>query len=81
MGLAKVSEGGGVVIPAEMLEKYGIGVGDTVVWIDNGEQLVLSSMRASIKKAQQLVAKYDQHPESSMVDELIRERRAEAARE
>ena len=81
MSIAKVSEGGRVVIPAGLREKHGIGVGDTVMWIDDGEQLVLTSVRAAIKRAQALVAKYNKHPERSMVDELIRERREEAARE
>lgn len=81
MSIAKVSEGGRVVIPAGLREKHGIGVGDTVMWIDDGEQLILTSVRAAIKRAQALVAKYNKHPERSMADELIRERREEAARE
>ena len=81
MHTAKVSEGGRVVIPAGLREKCGIGAGDTVMWIDDGERLVLTSVRASIRRAQALMAKYNKHPQHSMVDELIRDRREEAARE
>ena len=80
MNVAKVSDGGRVVIPAELREKHGIGVGDMVMWVEDGEQLVLTSVRASIRRAQALVAKHNKHPGVSMVDELIRERREEAAR-
>jgi AbrB family looped-hinge helix DNA binding protein len=76
----KVSEGGRVVIPAELREKYHIEVGDSVVWRDDGDGLRLFSRRNGIRRAQQVLAKY-RRPGESVVDELIRERRAEAARE
>ena len=76
----KVSEGGRVVIPAELREKYHIEVGDSVVWRDDGDGLRLFSRRNGIRRAQQLLAKY-RRPGESAVDELIRERREEAARE
>lgn len=81
MSAARVSEGGRVVIPAELREKYGIGVGDTVVWHDDGEVLTLTSRMAAIRSAQKIFAKYNNKPGVSLVDELIRERRQEAARE
>jgi AbrB family looped-hinge helix DNA binding protein len=76
----KVSEGGRVVIPAELREKYHIEVGDSVVWRDEGDGLRLFSRRNGIRRAQQVLAKY-RRPGESVVDELIRERRDEAARE
>jgi AbrB family looped-hinge helix DNA binding protein len=76
----KVSEGGRVVIPAELREKYHIEVGDSVVWRDDGDGLRLFSRRNGIRRAQQVLAKY-RRPGESVVDELIRERRDEAARE
>ena len=76
----KVSEGGRVVIPAELREKYHIEVGDSVVWRDDGDGLRLFSRRNGIRRAQQVLAKY-RRPGDSVVDELIRERRDEAARE
>jgi AbrB family looped-hinge helix DNA binding protein len=75
----KVSEGGRVVIPAELREKYHIEVGDSVVWRDAGDGLRLFSRRNGIRRAQQVLAKY-RRPGESVVDELIRERRDEAAR-
>jgi AbrB family looped-hinge helix DNA binding protein len=75
----KVSEGGRVVIPAELREKYHIEVGDSVVWRDEGDGLRLFSRRNGIRRAQQVLAKY-RRPGESVVDELIRERRDEAAR-
>jgi AbrB family looped-hinge helix DNA binding protein len=76
----KVSEGGRVVIPAELREKYHVEVGDSVVWRDDGDGLRLFSRRNGIRRAQQVLAKY-RRPGESVVDELIRERRDEAARE
>lgn len=81
MSDAVVSEGGRVVIPAELRAKLGIKVGDRLVWQDEGDRLVLTSRRAALRRAQALVAKYNNKPGVSMVDELIRERREEAARE
>jgi AbrB family looped-hinge helix DNA binding protein len=81
MSIAKVSDGGRVVIPANLREKHGIGVGDTVMWVEDGDQLVLTSVRASIRRAQAIVAKHNNRPGVNMVDELIRERREEVARE
>lgn len=77
----KVSDGGRVVIPAEYRARLGIGVGDVLFWREEGEQLVLSSRAAGIRRAQALVKQTIKPGSSSIVDELIRERRDEAARE
>lgn len=58
----------------------GIRVGDTLVWRDSEHGLVLQSRSAGIRRAQSIAAKYKK-PGVSVVDELIRERRADAARE
>ena len=76
----KVSEGGRVVIPAKLRQKYAIEVGDLVVWRDEGDGLRLFSRRDGIKRAQQVLEKY-KRPGRSAVDELLSERRAEASRE
>jgi AbrB family looped-hinge helix DNA binding protein len=78
---AVVSEGGRVVIPAELRAKLGINVGDRWVWQEEDGRLVLTTRRAAIRRAQAIVARYNNKPGVSMVDELIRERREEAARE
>ncbi len=76
----KVSDGGRVVIPAELRAKYGIQIGDVVMWQDDGEGPRLLSRRDGIRRAQRILAKY-KRPASDIVDELLRERREEAARE
>ena len=78
---ARCPKAGRVVIPVELREKHGIEVGDTVIWRDDGDGLRLTSRMAGIRRAQQLVAKHRRPSDGSVVDELIRERREEAARE
>lgn len=76
----KVAQGGRIVIPAEMRRRLGIEIGDDVsVAVDNGS-LRIRTQKESIKRAQALVRKFV--PEGvSLVDELIAERRREAADE
>lgn len=81
MSDAIVSAGGRVVIPAELRARHDIRVGDRLVWIDEGDRLVLTTVRASIRSAQQIFAKYGGSSSKNLADELIRERRDEAARE
>jgi len=77
----KVASGGRVVIPAKARKALGIAVGDEVVIRVGGEgEAVISSIRASILRAQQMVRKYKKGGRSA-VDELIKERRKEAERE
>ena len=80
MSVAKVSEGGRVVIPSELREKYGLGVGATVVWAEDEHGLTLSSPSAAIRRIQAIAAKY-KRPGIDEVDEFLREKRREAARE
>ena len=74
----KVAEGGRIVIPAEYRKRLGVQVGDDVILqLDDGE-IRLFTMREAIRRAQAMVRRYV--PEGvSLVDELIAERRAEAA--
>lgn len=80
MTQATVSEGGRVVIPAELRAKLGIAVGDVLLWQEDGDRLILTSRRAAIRRAQAIMAKFKK-PGQSVVDELIAERRRAAARE
>ena len=76
----KCKKGGRVVIPADLREKYGLAVGDTVVWAEDKHGLNPSSHRASIRHAQAIVAKY-KRPGVDEVEEFLRDKRAEAQRE
>lgn len=75
-----VGPDGRIVIPAQYRRALGIEAGDELrLRAENGE-LRLISRRAAIKRAQSIVRRYV--PEGvSLSDELIAERRAEAARE
>lgn len=69
-----------MVIPAEMRAALGVGEGDVLSGRVVDGELRLLSKEAAVRKAQELVRQYI--PEGvSLVDELIEERRAEAARE
>jgi bifunctional DNA-binding transcriptional regulator/antitoxin component of YhaV-PrlF toxin-antitoxin module len=76
----QIGEGGRVVIPAVIRAALGVGVGDTVLLrFDRGELRILTP-RQAIRRAQELVRQYVPGGRS-LADELIAERRAEAARE
>jgi bifunctional DNA-binding transcriptional regulator/antitoxin component of YhaV-PrlF toxin-antitoxin module len=76
----QIGAGGRVVIPAEMRAALGVGEGDVLSGRVVDGELRLLSKEAAVRKAQELVRQYI--PEGvSLVDELIEERRAEAARE
>jgi AbrB family looped-hinge helix DNA binding protein len=77
---ARIGEGGRIVIPAEIRRELGVGVGDELLLkVENGELRAWTRAQA-IKRAQALLRKYV--PEGvSLVDELIAERRREAALE
>lgn len=80
MPVAKVSDGGRVVIPAELREKYGLAVGDTVIQAADSHGLTLYSQRAAGRRIQAIGARY-KRPGVSEVDEFLRDKRKEAARE
>lgn len=76
----RVTQGGRIVIPAEMRKQLGIEIGEKVnVSVENNSIRILTQKEA-IRKAQELVRKFV--PEGvSLVDELIADRRKEAANE
>jgi AbrB family looped-hinge helix DNA binding protein len=76
----RIAPGGRVVIPAEFRNALGLAVGDDVVIELKEGELHLRSLDAAIRRAQEMVRRHV--PEGvSLADELIRERREEAARE
>lgn len=78
----QVSQGGRIVIPAEIRQKMGISIGDHVLltWQEDSHELRIATRTQRLQRARQLV---QQHVKArdSVVDELIRERRQAAADE
>ena len=76
----KLVEGGKLVIPAAFRREMGVKPGDTlIVEMDAGE-LRVRSLPSAIQRVQARMRELN--PEGrSLVDELIADRRAEAARE
>lgn len=76
----KVSDGGRVVIPAEIRQSLGLKEGDMVLWEMRDGVATLTTRLAQLQAAQALVRRFV--PEGvSLVDELIAERRAENAKD
>ena len=76
----KVTEGGRIVLPSKFRHALGIEIGEDVTVAMNGDELRIVSSQAALKRLQKLVRKHV--PEGvSLVDELIQERREEAAKE
>lgn len=75
----KMSEGGRVVVPAEIRKALGIEDGDIVLWELGDGEARLRTRREHMRRAQALVRRHVP-PDVSLVDELLAERRAEAAR-
>jgi AbrB family looped-hinge helix DNA binding protein len=77
MHRVRIGRQGRLVVPAELRRQLGIrGEDDLVAWIDEGR--LVFQRRADIEREiRELVA----HVKVSLSEELIRERRREAARE
>jgi len=76
----RVNENGRVVIPASYRKALGIKAGDEVILRVEDYELRITTVRRRIERAQRLVRKYVK-PGTSLVDELIAERREAAKRE
>ncbi len=76
----KMSDGGRVVVPAEIRQSMGLKEGDTVLWELRGGEAVLTTRRAQMREAQAMVRKYVPVG-TSLIDELIADRRAENAQD
>lgn len=76
----KLDQNGRVVIPASFRQALGIEAGDDVVLrLDEGE-LRITTQQARIQRAQRRAERYARGGRSA-VDELLEERRREAAKE
>ena len=83
MQIVKVSQGGRVVIPAELREKLQINLGDELICEERDGELVLASKRARLRYVQ--TSFQSGLPESvrevSFADALLAERKKEAGQE
>jgi AbrB family looped-hinge helix DNA binding protein len=75
-----IGPGGRIVIPAPYRQALGLSEGDQVMLTMDDEEVRIASRKTKIRAAQDLVAKYVP-ANVDLVDELIAERRREAARE
>lgn len=76
----RVNENGRVVIPAAFRKILGIHAGDIIVLRCEEDELRITTMKKRIEQAQRMVRKYVK-PGTSLVDELIADRRREAKNE
>lgn len=83
MSSATMSQGGRVVVPKPLREKLGVKAGDEVIWPEvDGQIVVLTSRKLQVERSQRFFAELmADYQGGSLADELIAERRAEAARE
>lgn len=73
----KMSEGGRVVIPVEIRQSLGLKEGDAVLFELRDGEAVITTRTARIRRAQEMVRQYVPAG-TSLVEELIAERRQEA---
>lgn len=76
----KVSGAGRVVLPAELRKEFGIKDGSEVLFSRTPHGIEIKTLDQAVKEAQEFCSRFAK-PDVSLVDELIRERREEAARE
>lgn len=78
----KMSQNGRVVIPAELRQKLDLQEGDELICEERNGELVLATRSARLRRAQELFQEwFPIEPGRSLVDELMAERRAAAAKE
>lgn len=78
----QVSQGGRIVIPAEIRQKMGVKVGDQVLlnWSEGDQALCVATRKQRLFHAQELVKRYAVK-KGSVVDEFIQERRQASTEE
>ena len=67
---------GRAVIPAALREQLGLKDGDQLIWTARDGELVVTTRRMQLKKAQALFQTFVPKDSPSLADELIAERRA-----
>jgi AbrB family looped-hinge helix DNA binding protein len=76
----RVNENGRLVIPSSFRKALGINVGDEVVLRIEDDELRITTQRRRIQRAQRRARQYVK-PTTSLVDELLAERREAAKHE
>lgn len=76
-----LSAEGRVVVPASIRKALGLEPGDSLTFRLEGEDVMMTTRDAAIRKLQKMFRDAPGLEGRSLVDELIAERRAEAARE
>ena len=71
---------GRVVLPAELRKEFGIEDGSEVIFSRTEHGIEIKTLDEAVRQAQEVCARYIT-PGVSFVDELLNERRNEAARE
>ena len=77
---SKIDKSGRIVLPAEVRTALGVGVGDSVMVVQEGTAIEIVTPQQALRQAQEYFMKLAP-PDVSMVDELIQEHREEAERE
>ena len=80
VGTSRVTSGGRVVIPVELRRALGVREGDELLMRLEGQELRLFTHAEAIRQVQERLRRHSPTGRS-LSDELIRERRAEAARD
>jgi AbrB family looped-hinge helix DNA binding protein len=78
---ARIDKAGRVLIPSELRNELELRPGAAVVLETKGDELHVRPSSKAIREAQAIIGKYIPDRDRSLVDELIAERRGEAARE
>lgn len=76
----RVTQGGRIVIPADMRKRLGIEIGETVNIEETGDSFKVTTSRAALRRIQNSL-KGRVAEGVSVVDELIADRRKEAGNE
>ena len=78
--MTKIGRGGRIVIPAQYRRAMGVAPGDEVILVLEAEGIRIVTRQQAVRRSQAVVRRYVQEGRS-LSEELLRERRAEAARE